>query len=84
MRSFVTSKKEELASTTEDMSPIRSDLLTRLVSASESEGKNGLNDTEVVSTAASTSALRPDGPRRSGMCLASCSLDTVCLAHLRV
>lgn len=49
MRSFVTSKKEELASTTEGTEPLRSDLLTRLVSASESEGKNGLNDTEVVS-----------------------------------
>ena len=49
MRSFVTSKKEELASTTEDEEALRSDLLTRLVSASESEGKNGLNDTEVVS-----------------------------------
>ncbi|EPT03370.1 hypothetical protein FOMPIDRAFT_1058646 [Fomitopsis schrenkii] len=48
MRSFVTSKKEELASTTEGTEPLRSDLLTRLVSASESEGKNGLNDTEVI------------------------------------
>ena len=49
MRSFVSSKKEELASTTKDEESVRSDLLTRLVSASESEGKNGLNDTEVVS-----------------------------------
>ncbi|KAH9923589.1 cytochrome P450 [Fomitopsis serialis] len=48
MRSFVTSKKEELASTTEDMEPLRSDLLTRLVSASEAEGKNGLDDSEVI------------------------------------
>ena len=49
MRSFVTSKKEELASANEDGESLGSDLLTRLVSASESEGKNGLNDAEVVS-----------------------------------
>ncbi|EMD35589.1 hypothetical protein CERSUDRAFT_116316 [Gelatoporia subvermispora B] len=48
MRKLVASRKTELASDTAGSSSIGNDLFTRLVSAAEAEGKNGLNDDELI------------------------------------
>ncbi|TFK45531.1 cytochrome P450 [Heliocybe sulcata] len=47
MRSLISAKKAELGSQTEDVTRSGQDLLTRLVAASEAEGKNGLSDQEL-------------------------------------
>jgi len=47
MRSFITAKKAELSSQTEDLRRSGQDLLTRLIAANEAEGKNGLTNQEL-------------------------------------
>ncbi|TFK45543.1 cytochrome P450 [Heliocybe sulcata] len=48
MRTFIAAKKTELSSETEAVARSGQDLLTRLVAASEAEGKNGLSDQELL------------------------------------
>ncbi|KAI0919986.1 hypothetical protein AcW1_002899 [Taiwanofungus camphoratus] len=48
MSSFIAAKKEEMASSMGDFAPAATDLFTRLISASEAQGKHGLNDEELI------------------------------------
>ncbi|KZT20306.1 cytochrome P450 [Neolentinus lepideus HHB14362 ss-1] len=48
MRTFVTDKKAELASKGRGVNNSKDDLFTRLVAANEAEGKNGLEDQELI------------------------------------
>ncbi|GBE78989.1 predicted protein [Sparassis crispa] len=48
MSSFVTNKKEELSSSADPVEGAGSDLFTRLVTASEAEGKDGLAESELI------------------------------------
>lgn len=48
MRTFVSDKKAELATKGDGTGGLKGDLFTRLVAASEAEGKNGLEDQELI------------------------------------
>ncbi|OCH86766.1 cytochrome P450 [Obba rivulosa] len=48
LKSLVTARKAELASETSEPGSSGNDLFTRLVSAAEAEGKNGLDDDELI------------------------------------
>ena len=59
MRALVATRKAELASNTADSDTSGSDLFTRLVSAAEAEGKNGLDEEELVSASSRRQILLP-------------------------
>ncbi|EPQ50605.1 cytochrome P450 [Gloeophyllum trabeum ATCC 11539] len=72
MRTFVSDKKAELATKGDGTGGLKGDLFTRLVAASEAEGKNGLEDQELGVLCSGNPPVANEDPETTAHVLQAC------------